>query len=217
MASPTRIYVEPWDRDRRLRQLELVKDDFDDARDGLLEVVRAVASGRANSTDNNARSSAGYNAWDYGVRRVREVYRGFNDWESFEENGVEGIINRRLKLKITVVSTDSACDPLYSPRNRTPKGPATEKIVDLSVQGELFARDDNIDPPGGYQFWEICVADDGNKVTAELSRPELFLSNYFIKFSERIFLIDPGEWEKIGITMPDHSDGIEFEPDVRRK
>jgi hypothetical protein len=215
-TGPTRLYIEPIERDQRIRQLELDIDGSDDAREGLLEVVRAVVAGRANSTDNNARSSGGFNAWDYGIRRAREVYRGHKDWDKFEENGVEGIMNRRLKLKITVVSTDSACDPINSPRNRTPKGPATEKMIDLSVQGTLFPVEEAAETIDGYQFWEICVADDGNAVTAELSRPALFESKYLIKFSERIFLVEPGEWEKIGVVLPDAS-GSDIEPAVRRK
>ena len=216
MSAPTRIYIESWDRDSRIRQLALDTGDSNDARHGLLEVVRAVVAGRAGSTYNNARSSAGYNAWDYGVRRLREVFRERSDWVKYEENGVEGIVDHHTRIKVTVVSTDSACDPIHSPRNRTPKGPATEKIVDLSAQPSLFPIDGTLESADGYQFWEICVADDGNNVTAELSRPILFQSNHFLKFSERIFLVGPGEWEKVGIESPD-TNFPDIEPSVVRR
>lgn len=216
MSEPTRLYIESRERDERIRQLELDTGESDDARFGLLEVVKAMVAGRASSTDNNARSSAGYNAWDYGVRRLREVYRGFVNWQKYEEEGVEGIVNHHIRVKITVVSTDSACDPSYSPRNRTPKGAATEKIIDLSAQGYFFPPRPKSTDDEGYSFWELCVADDGNDVTAELSKPILFESSYFLKFSERIFLITPGEWKEINIGTSD-SDVPNIEPDVRRK
>ncbi len=215
MTESTRFFDEPLDRDQRIRELGLDIGELGDARAGLIEVVKAVVAGRADSTDNNARSSGGFNAWDYGVRRIREVFRGRNDWDKYEENGIEGIINRRLRLKVTIVSTNSACNPHCSPRNRTPKGPATEKIVDLAAQATFFPPDD-VERPDGYEFWELCVADNGNEVVAELSRPTMFESNYFIKFSERIFLIEPGEWDAINVSSDD-DEGPEIEPRVRRK
>jgi hypothetical protein len=212
---PTIIRSEEWDRSKRLRELGLVLPTFVDPRQGLLDAVRASVAGRAGATDNNARSAAGYNAWDFPTRRLREIYRGFNGWEKFEENGVEGIINRERKLKITAVSTDGGtCDPASSPRNRTPKGPATEKVVDLNSQLSLFDFKD-LAKENEYQSWELCTYDDGNDVRAELSCPIIFESSHFIKFAERIFLIDPGEWKKLAILPNEDGDDIAIE--VRRK
>ena len=212
---PTIIRSEEWDRNKRLRQLGLVLPAFPDPRHGLLEAVRAAVAGRAGTTDNNSRSAAGYNAWDFPLRRLREMYRGFNGWDKFEENGVEGIINPDLKLKIIIVSTDAGtCDPASSPRNRTPKGPATEKVVDLNSQFSLFDLKEQ-DATNGYQSWDLCTFDDGNDVRAELSCPIIFGSSHFIKFSERIFLIDPGEWKKLAVLPDEGGDDIRVE--VRRK
>jgi hypothetical protein len=213
--TATIIRAEEWDRNKRLRELGLVLPAFPEPRWGLLEGVRAAVGGRADATDNDARSAAGYNAWNYSTRRLRQVYRGFGGWEAFEENGVEGIRNPARKLKITAVSTDAAtCDPTISPRNRTPKGPATQKVIDLNGQLSLFGGAGAGSEGDGFQSWELCTYDDGNDVRAELSLPVKFGSNHFIQFAERIFLIDPGEWKKIAV-MPD--DAVEITPAVRRK
>src|SRR6266446_9520067 len=108
----TIILAEERDRNRRLRELGLALPGFADPRWGLLEAIRAAIAGRAGTTDNDARSAPGYNAWSFPTRRLREVYRGFGSWDKFEENGVEGIINPDLKLKVVAVSTDEGtCDP----------------------------------------------------------------------------------------------------------
>jgi len=210
------IRAEVPDRNRRLRELGLVLPGFDDPRWCLLEAVRAAVAGRASTTDNDARSAAGYNAWSFPTRRLREVYRGSAGWDKFEENGVEGIIHPERKLKVVAVSTDEGtCDPDRSPRNRTPKGPATEKVIDLNNQLSLF-------PPGvlaaqqdGYQTWQLCTFDDGNDVRAELSCPVNFSGGRFLEFSERIFLIGPDEWQRIAVNIQDV--GADIVPEVHRR
>lgn len=213
--DPTIIRADEWDRNKRLRELGLVLPAFREPRWGLLEAVRASVAGRAEASDNDARSIAGINAWNYPTRRLREVFRANGGWEKFEESGVEGIIHPKLKLKVIAVSTDEGtCDPSVSPRNRTPKGPATERITDLNSQFSFGF----VDKPAGrideYQTWELCTFDDGDDVRAELSCPVVFASGRFVKFSERIFLINPGEWKTISI-LPD--EGIELAPSIKRK
>lgn len=213
---PTIIRAKEWDRNKRLRELGLVLPSFAEPRWGLIEAVRAAVVGRAGVTDNDTRAIGGINAWNDPVRRLREIYRAQNDWEKFEEDGVEGIINPRLKLKVVPVSTDEGtCDQAVSPRNRTRKGPATEKVTDLNSQ---FSFDFPSAPaPVGdeYQTWNLCTFDNGEDVRAELSCPVIFSSGHFVKFAERIFLIDPGEWKKLSIIEPDEAPGIV--PTVRRK
>lgn len=212
----TKIRREEWDRNKRLRELGLVLPGHEDPRWGLLEAVRASVAGRAMATGNDVRSLAGINAWAFPIRRLRELFRGQNGWEAFEENGVEGIIHKGKKLKVIAVSTDEGtCDPDASPCNRTRKGPATGKVIDLNNQFSLFGPVELAAQTNGYQTWELCTFDDGNVVLAELSCPVLFDGGHFVKFDERIFLIDPGEWKDIAIDTPD--EGEDIVPEVRRK
>lgn len=48
-----------------------------------------------------------------------------------------------------------------------------------------------------YSLWYLCVFDNGAKVRAEVSRPSEFHLGYIIKFNERIFILNDGDWEKI--------------------
>ncbi|MGO6732655.1 hypothetical protein HA464_36460 (plasmid) [Rhizobium leguminosarum bv. trifolii] len=59
--------------------------------------------------------------------------------------------------------------------------------------------------------------DDGKDVGAELSRPIEFRGGFYVGYSERIWIIRPGEWERIEVENPADDDGQDFDITVRRK
>jgi hypothetical protein len=206
------IHTEPREADRRLAQY------FNSTRSQWIEIIKANVAARGGCTANNAKSAPGFYAWDGGIRRMREIFCK-EGWENGDEDGIETIVNHELKKKITVMNTDAGtADKTRSPRNRTPKGPAAEKVVDLNDQIEMFKRYETGELPEDQNpIWYLCIFDDGKTVRAELSRPIEFKSNYFVKFSERIFILGPGDWEKIAIAAPSSEPDPGFTIDVRRK
>jgi hypothetical protein len=206
------IYSEPREVDRRLQQY------FNSTRGQWIEIIKACVAARGGCTANNAKSAPGFYAWDAGVRRMREIF-GREGYINGSEDGIETIINYELKRKITVMNTDEGTtDSTRSPRNRTPKGPAAEKVTDLNDQIEMFKRHEISKPPEDENaIWYLCIFDDGATVRAELSKPVEFKSQYFVKFSERIFILGPGDWEKIAITSPRVEPDSDLNIDVRRK
>ena len=210
----TEIHSNPRIVDRRLRQY------FDTDRQQLIEIVKAAVAARAQSTDDSPRSAASYYAWAAATTRLRQMFRRMG-WQKGDENGIETVIEHERKKQIAVMSTDSGtADRNRSPRNRTIKGPASEKVVDLNNQYELFKRDEvgpYREPP--YSLWYLCIYDNGSKVRAELSRPVEFTAGYISKFSERIFILEDGDWEKVVLTPPDDqpAQDDDLKIDVRRK
>jgi hypothetical protein len=206
------IYEDPRQRDRRLAQY------FNSTRDQWIEVVKASVGARGGCTTNNARSAPGFYAWDAGVARMRQIFCK-EGWETGCEDGIELIVSRELGKKITVMNSDAGtADNSRSPKNRTLKGSATEKVADLNNQIEMFKSGDiSKIPEDVCAIWNLCIFDDGKQVRAELSRPMLFRSGYFVKFSERIFILRDGDWEKvaIGSTSPEAEQTLEI--NVRRK
>lgn len=209
------IYAHPYERDERLHRLNVKRDD-------LIDVVKACVAGRGDATDNDPQSAGGQFAWIFGTRRMREIFRP-KGWEKEIFLGIETIVDRERKIKIAVVSTDKGtANSDRSPRNRTQKGPASEMIADLNNQYdlELVDRSGNpiaLDNSDGYTFWYLCVFDDGDNVRAELSNPVKFASEYFVKFSERIFILGPDEWDEVSISDTDDDLGPEYQIDVTRK
>ncbi|MEA2834393.1 MAG: hypothetical protein QOG66_2595 [Methylobacteriaceae bacterium] len=208
------IHDQPREIDRRLAQY------FNSTRDQWLDVIKAIVAARGACTDNNAKSAPGFHAWDAGVKRMREIFRR-EGWEKGDEDGVETIVHNELKKKVTVLNTDcGTADKVRSPRNRTPKGPANEKLIDLNDQMEMFKRREIAAPPKNQNaMWYLCVYDDGMTVRAELSRPIKFTSSHFVAFSERIFLLQGDDWKKITTAaMPPASEiDHDYKIDVRRK
>lgn len=210
------IYAHPYERDERLRRLGVTRDE-------LIDIVRECVARRADTTDDDPQSAAGQFAWIYGTRRMRQLLRP-KGLEKEILNGVETVADRKRKIRFAVISTDAGtANPDISPRNRTHKGPASERIADLNNQIELPLVDRAGNPISrkedgdGYTLWYLCVFDDGSDVRAELSNPIDFKSGYFVKFSERIFILGPGEWEKVIVTNPDEDSGDSLTIDVRRK
>lgn len=191
---------------------------FNSTRDQWISVVKAMVAARAGCTVNNAKSSPGFYAWDGGIRRSREIF-GKEGWMNGDDDGIETIVNHDFKRRVTVMNTDAGtADKSRTPRNRTPKGPATEKVVDLNDQIEMFKRKETgAFPEDDFELWYLCVFDNGRTVRAELSRPVEFKSNYFVKFSERIFILEDGDWEKVAIASPSGDADPGLKIDVRRK
>ena len=71
-------------------------------------------------------------------------------------------------------------------------------FVEVSSGNPISQQDES----DGYSSWYLCVYDDGNDVR-ELSSPIGFKSGYFIKFSERIFILGPGDWSAVSTSNSD--------------
>jgi hypothetical protein len=198
--------------DRRLRQY------FNSTRDQWIEIVKAAVAARARCTTDNARSAPGYYAWDAATARARKTFRR-EGWEKGDHEGLETIWNRDHRKMVAVMNTDAGtADLLRSPRNRTYKGPASQKVVDLNNQIEMFRHSEvALKPSSEMELWYLCIYDDQGKVRAELSRPSEFNSGYVVKYSERIFILEAGDWERVIIESVDGSVGQDFEINVRRK
>ena len=208
------IHAARWERNHRLRELGCEYED-------LIEVVRAGVAGRAGCTANDPISAPGYEAWRFGTRCLRERFLRKEGWESDNTLNIESIVHRERGIRISFVNADEGTGmPLRSPRNRTPKGVATESVTDLNGQLELggpIPRLADAAQSAEFETWHLCVFDDGAQVRAELSRPVEFASGHFVKFAERILLLQDGDWDGLGTDMLDDDIGPDIELSIRRK
>ena len=205
------VYAEQRQADRRLRQY------FNSTPNQWVKVVQAAVSARARCNENDAKAAPGFYAWTAATARSRVIF-GREGWERGEHNGIETIFNSDLRMMIAVMNTDAGtCNLTRSPRNRTYKGTAAKGVVDLNNQGELFRRDEvaplKVRP---YALWYLCIHDDGGKVLAELSKPSEYKGGYVVDYSERIFILRDGEWEKIIVDTSVDDGDQDFAIDVVR-
>jgi hypothetical protein len=207
---PTQIHSELRTIDRRLSQY------FNSTRAQWIDIVRAAVAARAGCTENDARSAPGFYAWNAATARARQIFRR-EGWEKGDHEGIETIWNADHRKMIAVMNCDAGtCALDRVPHNRTPKGNASDKVVALNT--EMF-KPSEMTPleRRPYSFWYLCIFDDGRQVRAEISRPVEYKGNQIVDYSERIFILQDGEWERIIVETPSADDGQDFDIDVRRK
>lgn len=197
-------------------------------REQLIEVVAAMVSARNDTTENDPSSAPGWMAWKDGTRRLREIALPMG-WQRDETNNVPSVINPELALRVTVCNTDDGtCVEDRIPKNRTKKGPATDRSVSENT-GWLFSAEETpqivplskgVRQPGGVSNYVLCVYHEGDEVRAEFSCPMVTSAGYYADFVERIFLITSGddfEGNKVTRATPELDDVQEYDIPVKRK
>jgi hypothetical protein len=189
MKIEPKLIDQPIEVDNRLSKLGVDKDL-------LLDVVSAANAGRNNCTNNHPRSAPGWMSWSEGNCRLRECLFEKNEgWEWDETDNIPSVLNRKLKIKITVSNTDFGTGlKHHHPQQMSHKGSATDRIV-FQNQGffeKLFEKTKNLVPllqPHHVACWYLCVFCEGDIVRAELSCPVRCEDGLFKDFYERIILI----------------------------
>src|ERR1051326_8186673 len=187
-----RIYVEEADVARRL-------EPFGVTRDELIRIVREVVGARADAVDDDPIGTAGQFAYIYGTRHLRGTLRPKKYLRHREEN-IEAVKHPDRDLKIVYQSVDLAASRSHEPRAISGKGAGADRVID-AAQGSLFT-DEELERLNPLTFgdintgvWFFCVSVDGDKVCAELSLPHCIGGKNFKRFLERIFIVNPGEWD----------------------
>jgi hypothetical protein len=163
------------------------------------KVARVASAGRASALDIDVAFAPGMLAHIQGNRQIRRelLPRG---WRIGRLNNVESVINDDLGVQIVFQNVDRACELSYSPQAISGKGAGARQLVQAGLQAELFEKPVAIDSSKESSVtsqrgviptvWMFCVSDNGNRLRAELSKPDNFEGNQFGKFSRRIFVLD---------------------------
>lgn len=223
---PAAIFSTPVQVDGRLHALKISKAH-------LIEVIEAMVAAKAECTDNDPPSAPGWSSWRHGTRRAREVFRP-DGWLKDDTDQLSTIVNHSLGMRIAVANTDDATgidSPLVCPQNRSKKGAATDRAIDLTQQS-LFGPDRSDDDPvvvpfqprerhsAQYATYYLCVFNEGDDVRAELSCPIQVTNGFFSGLNERIIIVGPAGWPPEPARKRDDGDdgsGSEFNIPVRRK
>jgi len=200
-ALETVISRDTWDADRRFKEMEL-------SRPGLL-AVRGVAMGeRASATPFHCSNSPGTLAYHQATWALRNEFVGGN-WALCRQDGIEGIRNDALKIKIAFSNVDLACDDNHIPKPRSEKGAGAER-----ASGTLFGDLPHYAerPTGDVALYYLMVDQYG---AAELTRP-IVKNRTFVSAVERIYVTD-GEDDGTALLEIDNPASASFDPQVVRK
>lgn len=197
----------------------------------VLEIVMAMAGAKADTTENDPPGSAGWSAWRMGVRRSREVTmhsKVFPGWARDEEGQVSSVINRKLGIRLLVANTGDGTginDQDRYPQNRSKKGGATDRLIQVNQGVFEFMEDANViafprssDSAQGIASWYVCVFAEQGDIRAEVSCPIGIEGGFFTGFHKRIIIlggdgtgIDPAKMTKPEVGV------VEFDIPVARK
>jgi hypothetical protein len=192
------------DVDRRLAELGVSRAVL------VRAAAVAVHEGR-NATPYHCANAAGTFSYHHGTWALRNETVG-EDWAVDRSNGVEAIVNQKLKLKIVFSNVDIACDDVQKPKPRSPKGAGAERACIGNLFGDL---PEYAPKPFGDQATFYLMVDENG--ASELTRP-VVKGRTFSAYIERIYL-GRGDGAPAGATLPlDADDAVnDFDPLVNRK
>jgi hypothetical protein len=197
------IVREPWDVDRRLKELGLT-------RLGLDNVRRLALHERGTATPFHAANAAGTLAYQHGTWGLRNEFVG-RHWTVDRELGVEAIRNDQRKVRVAFANVDLTCVDDHTPRPRTEKGSGAERITSSDLFDDL-PHSVSV-PVGNCAFYYLMLGEDGG---AELTWP-VIRGGKFVATIERIYLANGGDDEPETLSLDDGGIADGFDPQVARK
>lgn len=198
----TKVLREPWDVDRRLKEMGL-------SRKGLLAARDVAMNEGANATPFHPANAAGTFAYQHGTWALRDEFVG-GEWVEDRLDGVEAIRNDALKLRIAFSNVDMACDDNHSPKPRSRKGAGAERASGGDLFGDLPRYAPS--PAGDWALYYLMVDERG---AAELTRP-VIRAGTFGPTIERIYLSDGSDFDG-GLMLDIDEPADDFDPQVARK
>lgn len=200
-AIETVVLREVWDVDLRLDQLKL-------NRKGLLIARDVAMQERANATPFHCSNAPGTFSYHHGTWAIRDQFVD-KDWSICRLDGIEGIRNEALKIKVAFSNVDLACDDDHVPKPRSEKGAGAERAASGGLFGYLphYAPE----PVDDFALYYLMVDQDG---AVELTRP-VVSNGTFETPIERIYLSDGGDGGAALLEGDDVADN--FDPQVARK
>ncbi len=155
----------------------------------LREAVLAGALARNNSSPFDTKGKSGYIQWNDTNSTLRK-YTKNKGWEMYQENGIEGIISDDKKYRIIPSSGNAATgNPNQPARNKNKKGSAGIKIIDNSVQMNLFEKTKDIEIIENETYVLLYYCDD-KVVKYELSKPSYINTKGIITVWDKRYIFE---------------------------
>ena len=198
---------DPVERDQRLSELQLECDR-------LIAAGHHALAGRASASPLHPSNTAGFLSYADGVKGLRAENIDDN-WRVFRREGVEGICNDDLKIRVLFANVFEACGE-RDPQARSRKGAGSERVAsgDLFESAGIDLPDSVIKFRGDYKTYYLMVDQNG---AMELSLPIVKAGGNFLRCIERIFLIDGSDLDEVEFGVDEPADDSDLDFVVTRK
>jgi hypothetical protein len=197
----TKYYREPWEVNKRLKELGLDLDK-------LLQVRRIARDAYLRATPDFPANAAGTFSYQYGSWALRDQCVD-QDWQLDRCGGVEAIRHDGLGIRVAFCNVDVACHENPTPKPRTDKGAGAERLSQQVFPGMPVYSS----APVVELLYYFMLDIEGR---AELTLPKI-QAGKFVGFVERIYLSegDDESIDRLPVGDSDIADG--FDPVVARK
>lgn len=201
------IISDPEERDQHLSELQL-------ERDRLIAAGQHALAGRASASPLHPSNTAGFLSYADGVKGLR-VENVDENWSVFRSEGVEGICNDGLKIRVLFSNVFEACGE-RDPQARSRKGAGSERVAsgDLFDSAGIDLPDSVIKFHGDYKTYYLMVDQNG---AMELSLPIVKAGGNFLRCVVRIFLIDGSDLDEVEFGVDEPVDDSDLDFIVTRK
>jgi hypothetical protein len=204
----TTVLREDWEVGSRLKRLGLDKTK-------LLTVRNIAVGAAADATPYHPANAAGTFAYQHGTFGLRINFVDEKEWKADRPNGVEAIVNNRLRIRVVFANVDIACEDEHEPKGRSDRGAGAERLCAGNSLFQNLPRFVNVDPlsSDGWTTFYLMVSPKG---AAELTCAKV-VNGQFSNFIERIYLSNGSDVEPDIRRSADEGEAQNFEPQISRK
>lgn len=217
MTSTAKVVLKEQDSiEMRLGQLTL-------ERQPLISAGASGMAGRGLAGAMHGRTSAGTYAFHETLAGLRIEHVGINGWESYFDEGLEGIVNNDLSIIVLVKTADRCCADFRLPRLRN-VGSKSEEVcqsaslfdhagVDLPPVRTLRTPKSSNLRSSRFSVFYLLLDPEGRM---ELSMP-VIEDGKIRDFIERIFLVQDSDLDQVSVLPEDALKDDDLVIDVKRK
>lgn len=182
-------------------------------REKLIAAGHHALAASATASPLHPSNAAGMFSYMDGVRGLRVENLGGN-WEVFKKEGVEGIQNKALKIRVLYANVNQACG-IDSPKARSRKGAGSERIAggNLFDTAGIHLPLTELKLKGDYKTHYLMVDPNG---AMELSLP-IVKNGQFLTCTERLFLIAGGDLNNTDQELDDPINEHDLDVIISRK
>ena len=204
---PMFLKVEEVEVNARLRHFSL-------DRDVIVDAIRMGVAAYGGVTANDPPSAKGFEPWRFTTRGLRELLSS-RGYERDDSGNFSTIKHVGHGIRIVTLNADcrtGAPNPEVWPRNRLRKGILHERAIGAA---DWLPGLPNPYVTNELDIWYLCQYIDGDKVLAELSRPDRIEDGFITSWRERIVILKPGDWKNVEAGNQGSDSGPEIEVDVQ--
>lgn len=209
MSKDTEL-AKHFETENKLERFGLTKAD-------LIEVAMKAITAKNESVSIDPINAKGQLSYIFGTRAIRAALLSKGDWLVDRQDGIESVLNQKLKVRVIFQNVDKACS-VFEPKAISGKGKGSKRMVENATMPLFPELEKEFESQSNFEVWYFCVSDNDDEIQAELSRPRSIEAGQFGRFLERIFVVGGNAFDVSNKLVSDHEEtDDEFDFNITKK